>query len=284
MMALPVEKDKRGRVVVNEYLEVQGQPGVWALGDCAVIPDRIKGGNCPPTAQFATREAECVAKNIYATIRGSGGERVPFAFPGLGKLGSLGHYSAVAEVLGIKFSGILAWLVWRAVYLMKLPGIERKLRVGLDWVLDILMPPDIVQLKIQPSQTFASERFEAGEVIIKQGELGDRMYLITEGEVEVLREDLEGRQTVLATLGPGEYFGEMALLSKQLRSATVRSRTKGSLVSVRRGDFAALLSYFPELSERFHKLAERRLELSQAGTSQDVKERTASSSGGSGKK
>jgi NADH dehydrogenase len=257
--ALPVEKDKRGRILVNEFLEVQGRPGVWALGDCAVIPDRIKGGHCPPTAQFATREANCAAKNIYAAFRGKPDERVAFAFPGLGKLGSLGHYSAVAEVLGVKFSGFLAWLVWRAIYLMKMPGIERKLRVGMDWALDVLMPPDIVQLKVQPSQSFASQRFEAGETIVRKGEVGDRMYLVTEGEVEVVTEDSDGRKLVVATLGAGEYFGEMALLSKQPRSATVRGRTKGTLVSVKRGEFAALLSYFPELSQRFERLAEQRL-------------------------
>ena len=274
ILGLPIEKDNRGRVMVNEFLEVHGQSGVWALGDCAVIPDSVKGGYCPPTAQFATRQAECVAKNIYTTIWG--GKKLPFAFPGLGKMGSLGHYSAVAEVLGVRFSGILAWLLWRAVYLMKLPGIERKLRVGLDWVLDILMPPDIVQLKIQPSQSFASERFEAGQIIVKQGDLGDRMYLITEGEVEVLRED-KGNTSLLATLGCGEYFGEMAILSKQPRSATVRGLTKGSLVSIKQGDFTALLSYFPDLSQRFRQLVEDRLNLAPAEASSEVEDRTSSS-------
>ncbi|MEW6683722.1 MAG: FAD-dependent oxidoreductase [Nitrospirota bacterium] len=264
IMGLPIEKDKRGRVMVDEFLEVRGQPGVWALGDCAWIPDRVKGGRSPATAQFAVREAECAARNIYAAIHG--GDKVPFVFSGLGKLGSLGHYSAVAEVFGIKFSGFFAWLIWRAVYLMKLPGLERKLRVGLDWALDLLMPPDIVQLKVQPSQSFATERFEAGETIVRQGELGDRMYLITDGEVDVFKEDDQGQEARLATLGPGEYFGEMALLWQQSRSATVRGRTNGSLVSVRRGDFAALLSYFPELSQRFERLAQQRRELSRAGS------------------
>jgi NADH:quinone reductase (non-electrogenic) len=268
IMGLPIEKDKRGRILVNEFLEVRGRPDVWALGDCAWIPDRATGDRCPTTAQYAVREAERAAKNIYAAIYG--GEKTPFVFSALGKLGSLGHYSAVAEVLGVKFSGFLAWVVWRGIYLMKLPGIERKLRVGLDWALDLLMPPDIVQLKVQPSQSFASQRFEAGETIVKQGEVGDRMYLITEGEVEVVREDHEGRTVQLATLGRGEYFGEMALLSNQTRSATVRGRTNGSLMTVKRGDFAALLSYFPELSQRFQRLAERRLELSQSGAPSDV--------------
>lgn len=260
IMGLPIEKDKRGRIIVNEYLEASGAPGIWALGDCASIPDR-KGGRVPPTAQFATREATVVAKNIMAAIRGE--EKTPFTFSGLGKMGSLGHYSAVAEVFGIKFSGILAWFVWRALYLMKLPGIERKFRVGLDWILDTLFPADLVQLKVHPTQSFASERFEPGQIIVQQGEAGDRMYLITEGEVEVYQGNSEGGKTLLATLGKGEYFGEMALLSKQPRSASVIGRTKGSIVSVKRGDFAALLSYFPDLSERFRDLVEKRLKQDQ---------------------
>jgi NADH dehydrogenase len=272
---LPIEKDKRGRLKVNEFLEVSGQAGLWALGDCASIPDQ-KGGRCPPTAQFATREAQIVAKNIIAEIRGGG--KSPFTFSGLGKMGALGHFSAVAEIFGVKFSGFLAWVVWRGVYLMKLPGIERKFRVGLDWALDTLIPPDIVQLKVQPTQSFSSERFEPGQVIINQGESGDRMYLITEGEVEVLRGESDGKKTLLATLGPGEYFGEMALLSKQQRTATVMGRTRGSLVSVKRGDFKALLSYFPDLSERFRQLVESRMGQTPEKNQSNIKESSPSNS------
>src|SRR5439155_1156470 len=168
--ALPCKKEK-GRIVVDQHLEVPDYPGVWAVGDCAWILDARTGEPCPPTAQHAIREAKCLAANIAATIRGT--VRKPFAFNALGKMGSLGHRSAVAEVFGLKISGFLAWWLWRTVYLMKLPGLDRKLRVATDWTLDLLLPPDIVQLKTDKSFSIRREHFEPDEVIFREGDRGD---------------------------------------------------------------------------------------------------------------
>jgi NADH:ubiquinone reductase (H+-translocating) len=135
-----------GRLKVNANLELVGYEGnVWALGDCASITT-ISGKRTPATAQHATREAKTVSKNIAAAIHG--GPSSPFAFEGFGKLGSLGHYSAVAEILGIRISGFPAWLLWRAIYLAKLPSLRQKVRIALDWFFVLLFPPDFVQLRV----------------------------------------------------------------------------------------------------------------------------------------
>jgi len=144
--ALPIA-DKRGRIEVNEYMEVQGYPGVWALGDCAVIPDPHSGKPYPPTAQHAIREGVRVAHNVAASISGKEDKKRPFVFQTQGMLAPLGHRSAVADIKGFKFSGFFAWLMWRAIYLGKLPGWDRKIRVALDWFLDMFLPKDIIQLK-----------------------------------------------------------------------------------------------------------------------------------------
>ena len=120
--SLPV-KLERGRIVVNDRLEVPDYPGVWALGDCALVPDVTTGQPCPPTAQHAIRQGATLAGNIVAELRGQ--SKRGFAFKTLGKLAGLGHRSAVAEILGVKVSGVLAWLLWRAIYLMKMPGLDR---------------------------------------------------------------------------------------------------------------------------------------------------------------
>lgn len=143
---LPIA-DKRGRIEVNEYMEVQGYPGVWALGDCAVIPDPHSGKPYPPTAQHAIREGARVAHNVAASISGKNDKKRPFVFQTQGMLAPLGHRSAVADIKGFKFSGFFAWLMWRAIYLGKLPGWDRKIRVALDWFLDMFLPKDIIQLK-----------------------------------------------------------------------------------------------------------------------------------------
>ncbi len=142
---LPCPKDEKGRIVVEETLEVPGYPGVWALGDLAHIPDPKTGLPYPPTAQHAVREAKVVAQNIAASIRG--GAKQPFRYSPLGVLAGLGRRSAIAEILGVKFSGFFAWWLWRTIYLFKLPGLERKVRVALDWTLDLFFPRDIVHLR-----------------------------------------------------------------------------------------------------------------------------------------
>jgi NADH dehydrogenase len=142
-MALP--KDAAGKVEVDNVLQVTGRPGVWALGDCAAIVDHATGRPVPPTAQQAVRQGHRVAENIAAIIRGHAPG--PFSHKPLGVLAGLGRRSAVAEILGFRFSGFFAWWLWRTVYLFKLPGLERKVRVALDWTLDLFFPPDIVYLR-----------------------------------------------------------------------------------------------------------------------------------------
>jgi NADH:ubiquinone reductase (H+-translocating) len=133
---------ERNRLKANAAMGVEGYPGVWALGDCAVIPDE-KGGYQPPTAQHASREGKVVAHNIVARVRGE--DLVPFRFKTRGLLASIGRRTGVARILGINFSGFLAWWLWLTIYLLKLPRFEKKLRVALDWTLDVFFSKDFVQ-------------------------------------------------------------------------------------------------------------------------------------------
>jgi NADH dehydrogenase len=139
----------RGHVVANEYLQVPSWPGLWALGDCAEVPDLTNPGHfCPPTAQHATRQAPIVAKNIVATIRGQALKH--FKFKTLGLLATVGSHTGVAEIMGFHFSGLIAWAMWRTIYLSKLPGLQKKVRVAMDWTLDLFFSKDIVQLRTLP--------------------------------------------------------------------------------------------------------------------------------------
>jgi NADH dehydrogenase len=150
LRTLPLETDRRGAVVVENTMSVTGLPGVWAVGDCAALKDGKTGNPCPPTAQFALREARVLARNIRATLRARALE--PFHFDSLGALCVVGHHTACAELAvpfargrSIRFRGLFAWLLWRGIYLGKLPGLERKIRVLSDWVIELFFPRDIVQ-------------------------------------------------------------------------------------------------------------------------------------------
>lgn len=140
----PLECAKeRGRLITNEFLEVEDWPGVWALGDCAAVPDLSTGKSCPPTAQHALRQGKIVAENIVAAI--SGERQRSFRFKTIGALASIGKRTGVARILGVNFSGFVAWWLWRTIYLSKLPRFEKKVRVALDWALDLLFSKDLVQ-------------------------------------------------------------------------------------------------------------------------------------------
>jgi len=140
---LPGQKE-RGRLLVNEFLGVPGVPGLWAAGDCAAVPDSKTGKFHPPTAQHGLREGLIAAKNIEAAILGRPPR--PFVFTTLGQLATIGRRTGVAMVFGMKFSGFVAWGLWRMVYLMKLPRVPKKLRVLVGWTLDLLFARDIEQM------------------------------------------------------------------------------------------------------------------------------------------
>ena len=145
---------ERGRVVANEFLQVPNFPGAWALGDCAVVPDPCDPGESyPATARHAVRQGAVLAKNIVAVMRGAPPQ--PFRFRILGLLASIGRRTAVAEILGVNYSGIVAWCMWRGISLSKLPRVRKKVRVARDWMLDLFFSKGIVRLPTLRSPTLS---------------------------------------------------------------------------------------------------------------------------------
>jgi NADH dehydrogenase len=251
---LDVPKEK-GRLVVNPYLELKGYEGqVWIVGDCGAIKT-ASGNPVPPTAQHAIREAKTVAQNISAMIHGT--ERTVFSFEGLGKLGSLGHRTAVAQIFGVRISGFIAWWLWRTIYLFKMPGWNRKARIAMDWFMDLWFPPDLVQLRVTGTSGIQQQHFQPGEIIFNQGDIGDSVFAIQEGECEVIRE-VAGKCETVAVLGAASFFGEMAVLADQTRTATVKARTAVRVLSMSKSDFNKIRETVPAFAVVFSDLAKRR--------------------------
>ncbi len=143
---LGLQTGRGGAIVTNADLTIPGHPGLWALGDCAAIPDG-HGGTAPPTAQHAIREGPQLARNIVATLRNQ--PTRPFSYTAIGMMASLGGRRGVAGLFG-KFllTGFPAWFVWRTYYLLRLPGLDRRIRVALDWTLGLVFPRDIAELRV----------------------------------------------------------------------------------------------------------------------------------------
>jgi NADH dehydrogenase len=151
-------KTKRGAVVTGRDMRVVEFPSVWALGDCASIPDG-EGGAFPMTAQHAIREGPHVADNLVRALRGE--PTRPFSYRSLGMMAALGGRKAVAQLPGNRvITGFIAWFLWRSYYLMRLPGLDRRLRVAFDWTLDLLFPRDIAELRVDTEGARADEGVE----------------------------------------------------------------------------------------------------------------------------
>jgi NADH dehydrogenase len=150
---IPVEHDRRGRIVVDATMRSRSHPEIWAMGDCAEIPGP-DGRPYPALAQHATREGRHVAENVAAAIEGRA--VTPFVFRMLGTMASLGHSRAVAQILGVRVTGFIAWWVRRTYYLMQMPRWDRRLRVVLDWTVALFFRPDItkVDLDVEPARLY----------------------------------------------------------------------------------------------------------------------------------
>lgn len=248
---------KVGVFATDLTLRCVGKSDHWAVGDTAGVPDATQGGAlCPATAQYAIRQAVVCARNIVNTLDGRPLQE--FRFKSLGMLASLGNRSAVADMMGVRFSGFLAWFAWRTVYLSKLPGLVRKLRVAIDWTLDLFFPRDITQIQTIRGDRLRVDHYEPGEPILMKGEIGRELFIVKRGEVEVYDSDREPERQLIAVMGKGECFGEKALLMDAPRTASVRAKTSVDVLVISRGDFQEMVGQFPVLEDHFDALMHRR--------------------------
>ena len=146
---LPVEKSRKGAIVVDPELRVKDRPGVWAIGDCASVPSP-DGKPYPPLAQHALREAKVLAHNIATTLRGGGGGNLrPFIYETKGLLASLGHHRGVGRIGSIRVYGFIGWWLRRSYYLFQMPQWSRRVRIVIDWTVQLFFRSDVVQLDLQ---------------------------------------------------------------------------------------------------------------------------------------
>jgi NADH dehydrogenase len=136
---------RRGRIVTEPDGSIAGHPGLWALGDCAATPNAADGQISAPTAQFAIAQAEQLALNLIAHIEGA--PTRAFSHRSRGMMATTGHHKGVAQVFGVRLTGLPAWLMWRAYYLMRVPTLGRKVRIWVEWTWSLFFPADITHLR-----------------------------------------------------------------------------------------------------------------------------------------
>jgi NADH dehydrogenase len=254
---LPARLDG-GRVACDRFCRVEGWEGVYAAGDNAAIPNGRSGTLSPPTFLYAHTQGIHVAGNILAEMRGR--PLRPYRYRAIGELALLTRSYGVGTFRGISLGGRASLLIGRAFYLAYTPTWRRRLTLMAEWLMASIFPPDITQVPTSRSNSIVPMRFGAGEVIIRQGEPGSRFYVISDGEVEVVRQAEDGSEEALACLRRGDFFGEIALLHGVVRTATIRATTPTRVLSIARDEFGSLMEHFPLL----HAMVQQRADGSQA--------------------
>jgi len=241
----------QGRIKTTDTLQVPGYDWLWAAGDCAAVPMEDGDEPCPATAQFAMRQGALLGRNLNAFLRAE--NLRPFTFTGLGELAVIGQRKAVAEVMGFKFSGFFAWWMWRTIYLFKLPGLDRKLRVLIEWNLDLFFPRDINLLNPRYSRKLKEDYLEEGDVLFHSGEPAFSFYVVKRGAIRLTDDDGEEVKTVRA----GEFFGERALMTDRRWRFKATAAEATQLIGLGSEEFEAVLESSKDMRRLLRRSADQ---------------------------
>ena len=257
---------QHGRILVGRDFRVQGYQNIWSIGDCALIPMKENASHrddfAPPTAQFAVREAKQIASNIKAAV--SDQPLKAFKYISKGSLASLGAGRGVAEVFGIKLTGRAAWLLWRFYYISFLPGMQTRISVLWNWLMDWFSSRSVVQINSEDEQSARYVLYRAGDRIYETGARADGFYTVISGSVQITGIDKNTGKETSRVIEAGEHFGERLLLGATRRIATAVAMDDTKVLSLTRDEFLKLAEGLPF----FHDYFENHLKVS--GLGQDV--------------
>ena len=257
---------QHGRILVGRDFRVQGYQNIWSIGDCALIPMKENASHrddfAPPTAQFAVREAKQIASNIKAAV--SDQPLKAFKYISKGSLASLGAGRGVAEVFGIKLTGRAAWLLWRVYYISFLPGMQTRISVLWNWLMDWFSSRSVVQINSEDEQSARYVLYRAGDRIYETGARADGFYTVISGSVQITGIDKNTGKETSRVIEAGEHFGERLLLGATRRIATAVAMDDTKVLSLTRDQFLKLAEGLPF----FHDYFENHLKVS--GLGQDV--------------
>ena len=238
---------EQGRILVRRDFRADGFENIWAIGDCALIPmtdtASAREDFAPPTAQFAVREAKHLAQNVVAALQNQNLKK--FHYSSKGSLASLGAGRGVAEVYGIKLTGRLAWLLWRVYYISFLPGMQTRISVLWNWLMDGFSPRSVVQINSEKPQDARYVLYRAGDRIYENGARSDGFYTIASGSVEITGIDPETGEETSRVLIAGDHFGERLLIGATRRIATAVVIEDTKVLVLTRDEFLKLAEGLP---------------------------------------
>ncbi|MEO1090482.1 MAG: FAD-dependent oxidoreductase [Pseudomonadota bacterium] len=242
MRSLQVQLN-RGKIVVDRCLRVRGVDDVWALGDNALVPLGDPADPhvryAPPLAQFAVREAKVLAQNVLGHLKGEAPK--PFEYRSLGTMASLGGRTGVADILGVKITGLIAWAAWRTFYLSLLPSFSTRVRVAMDWLLDLMISRSIAEVRTtQAASRYI--RFMSGDLVVEPGVDPGGLYVVISGAFDSVMVAPSGERTATNScrLGPGDRFGTPLHGGPGSNEARVNAKEDSTVYFVEKSDLRRL--------------------------------------------
>lgn len=246
---------ERGRIVVDPTLRIAGEERAWAIGDCALVPNAATGQPAPPTAQFAEREGRHCARNIGKALRD--GVVAAFAYRPLGVACGIGGRDAVAEILGLRFSGLFAWWLWRSAFLLKIPSVAQKAKVGIDWAWELVFPRDLSHFPPAQTDPVATLHFAAGDPLLGAGRARDAVLAIERGVAHARRRNAGGSPEPLLEFGPGDLLAERTLDDLGVEGVEVVAATQVDVSVLDRAVLARLSGALVPLQEMVARAVRR---------------------------
>jgi NADH dehydrogenase len=244
---------ENGRILVDRTLKVKDTINIWSIGDCATIPlnekPKSRDDFAPPTAQFAVREAKRLAQNIKAEFENK--PLKPFQYNSKGALASLGAGRGVAEIFGVKLTGRLAWLIWRAYYILFLPGLATKISVLWNWIMDSMSPRSVVQLYSEKTPEARYVHYRAGDRVYEIGSKSDGVYTIISGKIKITGIDSKTGKEKSRSLIAGDHFGERLLIGATRRVATAVAEENTKVLVFSQQEFLKFAEGLPFFKKYF---------------------------------
>jgi len=243
---------KNGKIITNEFLQVLHLENVWAIGDSALIPNKLDINDypySPPTAQFAVRQAKLLAKNII--LKNMKKNLREFRYKSKGSLASLGSKKGVGKIYFFNVKGLLAWIIWRVFYLSFLPSFPTKIRVLLSWILEFFIPRNAVLTHNFQSSPVSYKIFKKGDVVFEEGMVADGFYILKRGEFENIYKKTKTGKAFKKNYKKGSHFGSRVILEGGRRTGTITAKKDSLVLKIEAKSFKLLAENFPILEKYF---------------------------------
>ncbi len=247
---------KYGKIITDEYCQVIGKKNVWALGDCALVPNKPvpkKNDNeySPPTAQFAVRQAKVLSKNII--LKSLNRKLKPFKYKSKGSLASLGSNKGVGKIFFFRVKGLFAWLIWKGFYLSFIPSFPTKVRVFLNWLLEFIVPRNAVLTESLNTKAFENKNFKRGDIVFEEGMIADGFYIVKNGEFINTYKNTKSGKKFIKKYKKGDHFGSRVILEGGRRTGTIKATKNSEVLKIDKDSFKLLTQHLPIMNEYFKK-------------------------------